>query len=112
MSTASQKRADWNKSRRIKRSNFWGSKSGGSNKDIDIGANQKTKMMSGIHAKPENSACQWKKAANASAESRRQKDMADTRQKVCARAWARREAITHAVKQRTSSPSWVASETA
>src|ERR1700682_2736297 len=105
MSTASQKRADWNRSRRIKRSNFWESKSGGSNKDIDSGANQKTKIISGIQVKAENSACQWKKAANASAVSKRQKDMADSRQKVCARAWERREAITHAVKHRTSSPS-------
>src|SRR6266849_1858711 len=105
MSTASQKRADWNRSRRIRRSNFSGSKSGGSNKDIDIGANQKTKRMSGTHVKPENSACQCKKAANASAASKMQKDMAESRQKVCGRAWARREAITHAVKHRTSSPS-------
>src|SRR5882724_1293503 len=44
----------------------------------------------------------------------RQKDMADSRQKLCARVVARawREAMIHATKQRRLSPSWVDSETA
>jgi hypothetical protein len=52
--------------------------------------------------------------SKASAGKSRQKDMADNRQKLCARVVARawREATMHATKQSKSSPSWVNSETA
>src|ERR1700730_854464 len=54
------------------------------------------------------------KESMTSAGKSRQKDMADNRQKLCARVVARawREAMIHATKQRKSSPSWVDSETA